>query len=927
MKNATNKFLSVANRNIRPLIVFLLVAFTATKTFATAWTTVAAGPVTTLANWSDGTVSPSNFLAPGDTWTIAHAMTIASPTIWTVGSLSSSSSSVTFATGGSLAMSGAGGTTTINIYGDMVLNGGTLTIGGAGTTENLTVDGDVTINAGIMNSIGSSTNLNITSNGLFSVGGGTVTPTGAGSGITINNTGDFVMTGGAFTASSDIFLTINGNSTISGGTLSTSGASSVFTMEAHGNFTMTGGTFTSGGAGSDLLVNIYGNCSYSGTCAMTSTGAGTTSNVHLKLPASSGNMLIDNTSTGSWSKTTIYIDAGSVAELAGNFSTTTGANSGGFGLIDNGTLICPAAFVVNGLSVFQVNSGAKLVTAHGAGINGSITTTGTKTFNSGASYTYNGTVAQVTGTYLPASLITPSVLTISNNAGVTLSQTTATTGTLAFTAGILHTGAFTMSTPGTAGAVTGAGLTSYVNGTLIKTISALTSVNYEVGDLSYAPMLLTFSSAGSAGSIGLKTTNGLHPSVATSGLSSSNMANHYWTITDYGSAGPATVIPKATYNAADILGGSNAAFVTQQYAASAWLVAALPTTNTSAPYTSAPNTGISLATLPGAYIFGNPPCGTLPITGTPTVCVTATTALADATPGGTWSSGTPAVATVSATGIVTGVSAGTTLISYTATGCTETIVVTVNPAPDPGTITGVTAACIGFTTSLTSSGSGGTWSSTATGVATVSATGVVAGISSGTAIISYTVTNSCGTAAAVVTVSVSSTLSVAPITGIDSVCPGQTITLTDATGGGVWTSTNTAIATVSTSGVVTGIAPGYDTIVYTITNSCGTASAKLRIKVRSLTACPSSLAGPAAPHESGLVVFPNPNNGTFTVKMNSTGNAPVQIIVTDMTGRFIANWKIPDNVPTELSANLPHGVYILSATSGNERYFKKVVVQ
>ncbi len=73
------------------------------------------------------------------------------------------------------------------------------------------------------------------------------------------------------------------------------------------------------------------------------------------------------------------------------------------------------------------------------------------------------------------------------------------------------------------------------------------------------------------------------------------------------------------------------------------------------------------------------------ITGNPAVCVGSTTELSDATVGGVWSSGTPGVAIVSTGGIVTGVTAGTSLITYTVSsgGCinTATQLVTVYTFP------------------------------------------------------------------------------------------------------------------------------------------------------------------------------------------------------------------------------------------------------
>ena len=60
------------------------------------------------------------------------------------------------------------------------------------------------------------------------------------------------------------------------------------------------------------------------------------------------------------------------------------------------------------------------------------------------------------------------------------------------------------------------------------------------------------------------------------------------------------------------------------------------------------------------------------------------------------------------------------------------------------------------------------------------------------------------------------------ITGTTSICRGATTTLVDATSGGTWTSSNTAVATVvSNTGLVTGVAAGTATISYGVTGSCG----------------------------------------------------------------------------------------------------------
>ncbi len=193
--------------------------------------------------------------------------------------------------------------------------------------------------------------------------------------------------------------------------------------------------------------------------------------------------------------------------------------------------------------------------------------------------------------------------------------------------------------------------------------------------------------------------------------------------------------------------------------------------------------------------------GPLPgITGTTSVCPGSVTHLSDATSGGVWSGDSDnTVATVSGTGIVSGVASGTANISYTVGSCSAGIAVTVTAlAP----ITGTTTLCGGSITTLSDATAGGVWSSSNTSVATVSGTGVVTGVTTGTTNISYTL----GSCYMTLVVTVSGTLS--SITGTTAICTGATTHLSDATSGGVWSSDNTAIATVSGTGIVYGISRG-----------------------------------------------------------------------------------------------------------------------
>lgn len=237
--------------------------------------------------------------------------------------------------------------------------------------------------------------------------------------------------------------------------------------------------------------------------------------------------------------------------------------------------------------------------------------------------------------------------------------------------------------------------------------------------------------------------------------------------------------------------------------------------------------GFSCSTTATVTVTVNPKPAVAATTGTLSVCDDATTTLSNATAGGVWSSSAPAVATVGVSGIVTGISAGNATITYRVTngfGCINDALaaVTVNALPTVAAITGTTTVCQNLTTNLSNATAGGTWQSSATGVATVGTNGTVTGVSAGNAVISYTVTNGFSCSTTVTTnITVNPAPAVAAITGTQSVCVGATTTLANATASGVWTSGTTAVATINSSGVVTGVSNGVSEITYTVTNVSG----------------------------------------------------------------------------------------------------------
>ena len=125
-------------------------------------------------------------------------------------------------------------------------------------------------------------------------------------------------------------------------------------------------------------------------------------------------------------------------------------------------------------------------------------------------------------------------------------------------------------------------------------------------------------------------------------------------------------------------------------------------------------------------------------------------------------------------------------------------------------------------------------------------TGIVSGASAGTAAISYTVTNSCGSNSVTTNVSVVPSAPAAITGGTSAFCLGAAITLSDATTGGSWSSSNTSIATIGSTGIVTGTGGGDAVITYSITNYCGFSFTMATVTVDIVPATAGVITGPGA---------------------------------------------------------------------------------
>ena len=635
-------------------------------TVPAAYTLTNTGSINVAANGTltfvNSSIPSLNSLATNSTvvFNTASPITIPAKTYYNLTFSGSSTSHATGATvingaynitSGAVTLSSAATLTgTVNVSGTATLNIGSTplpTLGtlSSGSTINFNTASAITIpinSYGNLSYSGSSTAQHTAGTtaiaGNYTISSGTVTiaPTAATYNVTIG--GDMILNGtGALVMAASTGVTCAPTVTITGNLTCTSTASTEIlwhsasgtppnaVMQVNGNVSdnNTGaadavfidwGNATS--VGSSSYLGVKGNVSLAGRNSTYVTG-----NYSAKGFVFNGAGTSATPQTLYWNQTSsaavsggycnYTINSGTYVKLTSNVRMGTTASStyqwqNIFRVLSGGSLDCAVYTVSDGNSTngngFQLDAGATLISANTggilAGISASLTTaTGLST---GANYVFNGTTAQITSTRLP---VTVNKLTINNNSGVTLSQGT-TTGTLEFTTGKLLAGGNTITV---SSSVTGAGTSSYVNtnasgSKLAKSVSGLTTLVYEVGDSTYAPVNITLNSAGTSGSLAVQSRTGQHPSFATSGLSGGEMANHYWTLTNNAVAGPSTITPRFNYNfAGDIIGGDNSAFIAKQYIASAW-GGVLAVTNSASPAYTQLNSGIAPASIAADYV-------------------------------------------------------------------------------------------------------------------------------------------------------------------------------------------------------------------------------------------------------------------------------------------------------------------------------------
>lgn len=136
-----------------------------------------------------------------------------------------------------------------------------------------------------------------------------------------------------------------------------------------------------------------------------------------------------------------------------------------------------------------------------------------------------------------------------------------------------------------------------------------------------------------------------------------------------------------------------------------------------------------------------------------------------------------------------------------------------------------------------------------------------------------------------------------------------------------WSSSNTAIASVSSTGYVTGVSAGIATITASTVDGSFIASSTITVTAVALSVKGSSF--------EKIKIYPNPVENEINIKLGF-GNVLQKIVLTDMGGRILINKSFPNDNNREIKIdlteyNLTQGLYLLNIIEENQTNSIKII--
>ena len=294
-----------------------------------------------------------------------------------------------------------------------------------------------------------------------------------------------------------------------------------------------------------------------------------------------------------------------------------------------------------------------------------------------------------------------------------------------------------------------------------------------------------------------------------------------------------------------------------------------------------------------------------------TLCMGISDTVMETSPGGHWMIRNPRLMltdSVSGNADLSASAGGLDTILYVISNAcgtdTATHKIFIKALPVVGAITGPTYVCMGSTGTFIDSSSLGRWKLSDSLFATVSSTGMITPLLTGTDTLMYVETNTCGTVAAKKYFAIDTLPAIRPIMGTGTVCVGGTLSLTDSTTGGTWASVNNTIATIlPVHGVVRGVNTGVDTLKYTISNTCGAS-----VVVTTVTVNPSNnrITGSDTAVCVGNIItlHDTTSGGVWTSENGSVATVSSGIVSGIATGTDVIEYIVPGACPEIATYNI-----------------------
>lgn len=315
---------------------------------------------------------------------------------------------------------------------------------------------------------------------------------------------------------------------------------------------------------------------------------------------------------------------------------------------------------------------------------------------------------------------------------------------------------------------------------------------------------------------------------------------------------------------------------------------------------------VTVTLAPVASVAVQPKTASLTVGQTTTLGVVVTDANGAATDRAVaWTSGNEQVATVSSSGVVTAVAVGQAVITAASEGKSDAATITVAASPVASVVVAPATSTVttGETTALVATVQDArgvvvtdrpvSWKSSNVAVATVSATGVVTGVSPGSVTITATSETKSGAATVIVTAVPVGSVTVAPTS--KSLFVGGTTTLVatvkDVNGAVVtdravaWSTSDPLVATVSSSGVVTALAPGSATVTATSETKSGSSAITVSpVPVAKVTVTPPTMALVVGQTSTARAVLTDANGNVLTGRVVTWTSSNALIAAVSSTG-------------------------------------------